>query len=114
EVTAERILGSRGPLKLDVNASSTSLKEEDTWDMAAVRIRITDSCGNTCPYVQLPIRFELKGEAELIGPDVVTAEGGMCGTYIRTTGKPGKAELKIKCNGLEDVVLTFDISVNQL
>ena len=82
--------------------------------MAAVRIRITDSCGNTCPYVQLPIRFELKGEAELIGPDVVTAEGGMCGTYIRTTGKPGKAELKIKCNGLEDVVLTFDISVNQL
>ena len=110
EVTATRILGSRGPMKLDVTASSNVLTEADTWDMAAVRIRITDSCGNTCPYVQLPVRLKLTGEAELIGPDIVTAEGGMCGTYIRTKGISGKAELTVKCDGLEDVILTFEIN----
>ena len=113
ETTAVRVLGERGPLKLEAAVSSSELVEDDTWDMAAVRIRITDSSGNTCPYVQLPVKLELKGDAELIGPDTITAEGGICGTYIRTIGKPGKAELTIKCSGLEDVRMTFDISVKQ-
>ena len=60
--------------------------------------------------MQLPVRFELEGDAELIGPDIVTAEGGMCGTYIRTAGRAGKAALTIKCSGLEDVRLTFEIN----
>ena len=111
EVTATRILGGSGPLKLDVKVSSTELVEEDTWDMASIRVRVTDNYGNTCPYVQLPIVFELKGDAELIGSDIVTAEGGMCGTYIRTVGRAGKAELTIKANGLESVRMTFDIKI---
>ncbi|MBQ5441450.1 MAG: glycoside hydrolase family 2 protein [Firmicutes bacterium] len=111
EVTATRILGGSGPLKLDVKVSSTELVEEDTWDMASIRVRVTDNYGNTCPYVQLPIVFELKGDAELIGPDIVTAEGGMCGSYIRTVGRAGKAELTIKANGLESVRMTFDIKI---
>ena len=109
KVTAERILGGSAPLKLEAIPSSLKLTEDDTWDMAAVRVRITDGYGNVCPYAQLPVRFEIEGEAELIGPELVTAEGGMCGTYIRTMGKPGRAELRIKCSGLEDVTLTFDI-----
>jgi beta-galactosidase len=63
------------------------------------------------PYAQFPIKLELSGDAELIGPDLITAEGGMCGTYIRTKGKAGKAELKISCNGLESVSMTFKILI---
>ena len=109
KVTAERIIGGSGPYMLSARPSSLVLTEKDTWDMAAVRVRITDSYGNTCPYMQLPVKFVLTGDAELIGPDVVTAEGGMCGTYIRTTGREGKAELIIRCDGMEDVRLTFEI-----
>ena len=114
EVIAERVLGGSAPLELKAVPSSLELIEDDTWDMAAVRVRITDGYGNTCSYAQLPVKFELTGEAELIGPDAVTAEGGMCGTYIRTTGIPGRAVLTIKCSGLKDVRLTFDIKINQL
>ena len=110
EVIASRTLGGRADLRIEAIPSSLELKEGDTWDMAAVRIRITDPFGNVYPYAQLPVKLELTGEAELIGPDIITAEGGMCGTYIRTVGKAGKAELRISSNGLESVILTFNIN----
>lgn len=114
KVAISRTLGGRADLRIEAIPSSDKLEETDTWDMAAVRIRITDGFGNVYPYAQFPLKLDISGEAELIGPDMITAEGGMCGTYIRTIGKPGKAELTIRCNGMDDVVLTFDISVKQL
>ena len=53
--------------------------------------------------------FALEGEAELVGPNVAAAEGGMCGTYIRTTGKTGIARLTISTPQTEDVTLEFQI-----
>jgi len=111
ETVSSRILGGRADLRIEAVPSSLELREEDTWDMAAVRIRITDEYGNVYPYAQFPVKLELSGDAELIGPDLITAEGGMCGTYIRTVGKAGKAELKISCNGLESVSMTFKIFI---
>jgi beta-galactosidase len=98
-------------LHLEVIPSHTSLKEKDTYDMASVRIRILDENGNVAPYAQLPVRFRLEGAAELVGPDVVTAEGGMTGTYIRTVGRSGEARLTIHTEQTEDVTLIFKISV---
>ena len=45
--------------------------------------------------------------AELVGPDTVCSEGGMCGTYIRTTGTEEDAVLNIHADGLEDVQIRF-------
>jgi beta-galactosidase len=39
--------------------------------------------------------FTLEGAAELVGPNIVTAEGGMCGTYIRTVGEAGNIKLTV-------------------
>ncbi len=99
--------GSR--LRLEAIPSHTTLREEDTYDMAAVRIRIVDEFGNVAPYAQLPVLFAIDGEAELVGPKVVTAEGGMCGTYIRTTGKAGTARLTIAAAQTEAVTISFRI-----
>ena len=96
-------------LHLEVVPSHTALKEGNTYVMASVRIRILDENGNVAPYAQLPIRLKLEGAAELIGPDVVAAEGGMTGTYIRTIGKPGAAKLTVFCDGLEPVETEFFI-----
>ncbi len=109
QVTATRIIGGRGNLRIQAVPSSTELREGDTWDMAAVRIRIVDCDGNICPYTQLPVRLDLEGDAELIGPDMVTAEGGMCGTYIRTVGRAGRAVLSISSPGLETVKIEFEV-----
>ena len=96
-------------LHLEVKPSHTALCEGDTYDMAAVRVRILDEFGNPAPYAQYPVQFQLKGCAELVGPAVVTAEGGMCGTYLRTTGEKGSAKLTVCVYGLESVAVEFEI-----
>ena len=82
-------------LHLEVRVSKTALLEGDTYDMAAVRVRLLDEYGNAAVYAQLPVIFSLEGAAELVGPNVVTAEGGMCGTYIRTVGQAGNIKLTV-------------------
>ena len=65
--------------------------------------------GTPAPYAQLPVRFSLTGAAALIGPDTVTAEGGMTGTYVRTTGESGEAVLRISAAGLPEEEVRFSI-----
>lgn len=111
EVVASVTRCPSAALHLQVTASHTELTEGDAYDMAAVRIRILDEFGNVAPYAQLPVRFALEGTAKLVGPDVVTAEGGMCGTYIRTAGTPGEACLTVSTDQTEPVTIRFSITV---
>ena len=97
-------------LHLEVTPSHTQLIEGDTYDMAAVRIRILDEHGNIAPYAQLPVKLQLEGAAELVGPDVVCAEGGMTGTYIKTTGNGGEAVLTVSTAQTESVTVRFTVS----
>ena len=103
---------TRGPssaLHLEVTPSSTALAESQSYDMASIRVRILDAYNTPAPYAQLPVTFTLQGDAQLVGPATVTAEGGMCGSYIRTIGHPGSAVLQITAPGLPIATLTFTI-----
>ena len=97
-------------LHLEVTPSATVLEEKQSYDMAAVRIRILDEFGNIAPYAQLPVKLQLEGAAELVGPDVVTAEGGMTGAYIRTTGAKGTAKLTVSTPQTPSVTVTFSLA----
>ena len=96
-------------LYLEVTPSHTQLREGDTYDMAAVRIRILDEFGNAAPYAQIPVRFTLEGDAELVGPSAACAEGGMTGTYVKTIGKAGTAKLTITTDQTEPVTIEFAV-----
>ncbi len=109
EVAATYTCKPSARLHLEVVPSHVHLKEGDTYDMAAVRVRILDENGNVAPYAQLPVQFELEGPAQLVGPAVVTAEGGMTGTYVKTTGQTGQARLTITTGQTEPVTLLFRI-----
>ena len=98
-------------LHVDVKADHTVLCEGETYDMAAVRIRILDEFENLAPYAQLPITLTVSGAAELVGPATVTAEGGMCGCYIRTIGKAGAAELKLTTSQTEPLSIYFEVKL---
>ena len=103
---------TRGPsssLHLEVTPSTTALTENQSYDMASIRVRILDENNAPAPYAQLPVTFTLQGDAQLVGPATVTAEGGMCGSYIRTVGRPGTAVLEISAPGLPPAKLTFTI-----
>ena len=100
-------------LHLEVTPSHTSLTEGCTYDMAAVRVRILDENGVQAPYAQLPVTFTLSGALELAGPSVATAEGGMCGTYVRTAGRAGTASLTVHTGQTEDVTVPFTVELGQ-
>ena len=109
EVVASVTCCPSSKLHLEVTPSSAALREGATYDMAAVRIRILDENGSIAPYAQLPVRLKVEGAAQLVGPDAVTAEGGMCGTYVRTTGEAGSAKLTVSADGLEPVCVEFTV-----
>ena len=109
EVVASVTCCPSAKLHLEATPSHTELTEGDTYDMAAVRIRILDEFGNVAPYAQLPVKFTLEGPAELVGPDTAAAEGGMTGTYVRTTGQSGEATLTITTAQTEPMVIPLVI-----
>ena len=114
ETVASVTRASGGALHMEVRVSKTALCEGDTWDAAAVRVRILDEYGTPAPYAQLPVRFSLTGAAALIGPDTVTAEGGMTGTYVRTVGESGEAILRISADGLPEEEVRFSIQAQNV
>ena len=110
EVVASTVKSPRTKLHFETKVSSAQLQESDTYDMAAVRIRVVDELNNLSPYAQLPVRLQIEGEAEIVGPGIITAEGGMCGTYIRTTGKSGEAVLTVSAEGLPSETIRFCVN----
>ena len=61
-------------------------------------------------YAQLPLHFALSGPIALAGPDLTTAEGGMGGCYIKTTGESGRGTLTISAPGLDSVKIEFEVN----
>ena len=106
---AERICCPGKALHLEVKVSQTVLTEGDRYDMAAVRIRILDEFENPAVYAQLPVSLRAEGQIGLAGPALVTAEGGMCGCYVKTTGRTGQGTLRIRTAQTEDVEISFTI-----
>jgi beta-galactosidase len=96
-------------LHMDVRVSKTALLDDKTYDMSAVRVRLLDEYGNPAAYAQLPVVFTLEGAGELVGPNIVTAEGGMCGTYIRTVGQSGSIKLTVSTNQTEPVTVELTV-----
>ena len=106
---AERTCCPGNTLRLEVKVSQTALSEGDRYDMAAVRIRLLDEYDNPAVYAQLPVHLRAEGQIALVGPDTVTAEGGMCGCYVKTTGLTGRGSLLIRTAQTEDVEIEFSI-----
>ncbi len=94
---------------LKVTPSSTVLMEGDTYDVASIRVEMTDQNGNRLPFFNEAVTAELDGAAEIIGPKTVMLRGGSGGTYIKTIGVSGKAVLKLTYFGCETAI---DFTVN--
>jgi beta-galactosidase len=94
---------------LSTDVSSNELFDGRTYDVAAIRIKAVDENGNILPFANDPVIFETSGNIELIGPKVVSLQGGMFGTYVRTTGKAGRGSLKITDVNGEITEIGFEI-----
>ena len=97
-------------LHIETDLSCIALTEGDKYDASAVRIQIKDKNGCTASYAQIPLKIEAEGPVRLLGPDIVTAEGGMTGVYIGTTGEKGAGSVKISSPGFESVTVRFIVN----
>ena len=96
KVVVSRTYRPGSALHLELRVSKTELLEGDRYDMAAVRIRVLDENGNLAPYAQLPIKLQADGAVELAGPELITAEGGSTGCYVKTRGFAGEGSLRLE------------------
>ena len=112
QVVLSRTVGPSASLHLEARASSAELTEGDTYDMALVRLRVVDEFGQVASYAQLPLHLHVSGDAELVGPTVVTAEGGMTGCYVRTVGRVGEAVLTVIGERMAPAEIRFTIRKN--
>ena len=109
KVVKELVVSTSTKPHLELKASSQVLKETKTYDVAAVRIRALDENGGLLNFYNDPITLEADGPIEIIGPKVISLQGGMGGTYVKTTGKSGKAYLNVTNNMGETIWIEFDV-----
>ncbi len=96
-------------LSLKAVPSHTELCENETYDVAAVRIEMTDQNGNRLPFFNEAVTAEITGAAEIIGPRTVMLRGGSGGTYIKTIGRSGEATLTLACGEGCKAVIRFTV-----
>ena len=96
-------------VELGVLVDHTVLIEKNSYDVASIRIQAKDEFGNVLPFYQEPVFLEVSGPIALIGPEVISLNGGMGGTYVKTLGSAGEAKFTIRSNQAEPVAITFEI-----
>ena len=72
-------------------------------------LRVLDENDQPASYAQLPLHLHVSGDAQLVGPTVVTAEGGMTGCFVRTVGTAGEAVLTVIGERMAPLELRFTI-----
>ncbi len=107
KVVASNTKKPASQVKLSVDVDHTELCEQESYDVACVRIKALSELDNVLHFYQEPIVLETEGPIEIIGPKVVSFQGGMTGTYVKTVGKSGNAVLRITSPQAEDIEIQF-------
>lgn len=94
---------------LHAEADHTQMIEKNSYDVALIRIRAQDEMGNLLPVYNDPVILEADGVLELIGPNVISLNGGMGGTYVKTAGVSGQGRLRVCSGNAKEVEILFEI-----
>ena len=98
-------------IRLEAEADHTILTEQHTYDVALVRIRAVDDHGNVLPFYQEPVRLITEGDISIIGPDTIALQGGMGGTYVKSTGRSGRGALLLQSQTAGEIRIPFQIMI---
>lgn len=104
---------TRAPMterRLRAEASSTTLREDGTYDAALIRLTMRDQNGNLLPYHHGPVRIETEGPIRVLGPEVATLRGGCGGLLVRTVGQSGHARITLTAENTVPVTLELEVT----
>ncbi len=96
-------------LHLSAKPDHQSLTERYTYDVAEIRIHALDQNDNIVSFYQEPVVLSAEGPIAIIGPKIISLQGGMGGTYVRTTGEEGIGILKIRAAQMEEQRIQFEV-----
>lgn len=94
---------------LSAKPDHQSLTEQHTYDVAEIRIHALDQNDNIVNFYQEPVVLSAEGPIAIIGPKIISLQGGMGGTYVRTTGEEGIGILKIRAAQMEEQRIQFEV-----
>lgn len=77
---------SAAKLELIPDATVVSFQKGDEWNAVRVLARIIDQYGNRCPFAFDPIRLHVGGAGRLLGPSMVSLQGGEIAFWIAVGG----------------------------
>ncbi|MBO5336887.1 MAG: glycoside hydrolase family 2 protein [Lachnospiraceae bacterium] len=100
-------------LHMKALADHTNLQESNTYDVALVRIQALDEHENILSFYQEPVMLSVEGDIELIGPKLISLQGGMGGTYVKSKGKSGAGTLIIKASQMEEYRIPFTVTTKK-
>lgn len=98
-------------IRLEAEADHTILTEQHSYDVALVRIHAVDDHGNVLPFYQEPVRLIAEGDISIIGPDTIALQGGMGGTYVKSTGRSGRGALLLQSQTAGEIRIPFQIKI---
>ena len=99
-------------LHLSAKTDHQSLTERHTYDVAEIRIHALDQNDNIVNFYQEPVVLSAEGPIDIIGPKIISLQGGMGGTYVRTTGEEGVGILKIKAAQMQEKRICFEVKIS--
>lgn len=97
---------------IDAKADHTLLREDHSYDVAEIRIKMMDENNNQLYFYNAPLLIKAEGPIEIIGPEVISLPGGMGGVYIKSTGKDGAACVRIRTLQGEEAVIEFTVKAD--
>jgi beta-galactosidase len=82
------------PSTLEVKADSETIRAQDR-DSTRVIVRALDQVGSRLPFLHDAVTVAVNGPARVIGPDVLTFQGGTTGFWLESTGLPGAVTVEV-------------------
>ena len=98
----------------DVYAYNDFVHEEDNPGCEPKAKVTSDQNGNVLPYFFSPISLMAEGTVALIGPSLISLQGGMGGIYVKSLGRPGQRTLTLQCSQAAPVTIAFEVLCPQI
>ncbi|NLB40567.1 MAG: hypothetical protein GX812_04340, partial [Erysipelotrichaceae bacterium] len=95
KLVASKMFGQSTEFSLKARANKNVLLNADTYDVARVEIGLFDQYETLCNYSTLPLFIKTRGPIQIIGPSIITLNGGRISVYVRSLKQRGKAALEI-------------------
>ena len=94
EVIIKRVGPSMG-FELSYDVKNNPIKIDESYDVTRVSIKHLDQNGSLMNYSFIPLELSTNNNIEVIGPKVVSLQGGQISVYVKGL-KKGKGKLTIK------------------